>query len=331
MAVTSQPFFCGSCHEMRPEYTTWTVSTHQKVSCVACHIQPGAKNFIEHKVEALNQVYQHIFKKYYLPIEIKGEIPSATCLQCHSVRRDVTPERDIKIPHDVHYAKGISCMTCHRGVAHGQISEREQTIDGKFDRWTPSVARQQLAPQWTSLPMKDCIECHRQRSGPRNCEGCHKEIRKPQSHLQPGFVDQGRHGVPAAENPTECERCHSITNEPIVIKAETPVASYARANSFCYRCHQKEPPGHDKTWGSRHAVVAAQSQRLCLTCHDSNQAPKSARATKTSCNSCHNGFHQNPQRGKEHPFTLQSSQRPGPTCYTCHNQQTCERCHITKK
>ncbi len=50
--------FCGqTCHTvMQPEYTAYLNSPHQRVSCVQCHIGPGAGWFVKSKLSGVRQV-----------------------------------------------------------------------------------------------------------------------------------------------------------------------------------------------------------------------------------------------------------------------------------
>lgn len=80
--------FCGmTCHAvMKPEYTAYKASPHARVSCVQCHIGPGATWFVRSKLSGAYQVYSTIFHKYHKPIEtpIANLRPAReTCEQCH--------------------------------------------------------------------------------------------------------------------------------------------------------------------------------------------------------------------------------------------------------
>ena len=40
---STSPYFCASCHIMKPYYESWSTSTHRDVACIKCHIAPGIK------------------------------------------------------------------------------------------------------------------------------------------------------------------------------------------------------------------------------------------------------------------------------------------------
>ena len=51
--------FCGqTCHTvMEPEYAAYVDSPHSRVSCVECHIGPGAPWFVKAKISGVRQVF----------------------------------------------------------------------------------------------------------------------------------------------------------------------------------------------------------------------------------------------------------------------------------
>ncbi len=84
--------FCGTtCHTvMAPEYTAYQNSPHAHVSCVECHIGPGASWFVHSKLSGLRQVAAVTFHTYSRPIPspVKYLRPAReTCEQCHWPQR----------------------------------------------------------------------------------------------------------------------------------------------------------------------------------------------------------------------------------------------------
>jgi len=80
--------FCGqACHTvMQPELVTYQHGPHARVSCVECHIGPGAEWFVKAKISGTYQVYAVAFNKYPRPVPtpIKNLRPAQeTCEQCH--------------------------------------------------------------------------------------------------------------------------------------------------------------------------------------------------------------------------------------------------------
>lgn len=324
MDVTSFPSVCGSCHEMKPEHVTWQASAHSQIACTNCHIEPGVIHLVQNKVQALNHVYGHLRKNYYLPVQMKKTISNAVCENCHTEARKITPSGDIKIPHEKHLARGIACIKCHAGVAHGTIAERQVTIDGNFARWTPVLGRQNMVPQYRVISMNICIDCHKENKAPLNCETCHKKIVKPSSHLSSPWMQEGLHGQEALKDVNQCNKCHSNTKSYTGVHESDPVVDYTRSNTYCLDCHLKKPDSHNQNWAWQHGARARNDQRGCLICHQQGKAKKTDQATATTCESCHGQPHPIPQF---HTIPLPKGTRPGDSCYTCHDQAQCTRCH----
>ncbi len=80
--------FCGKlCHQvMKPEYVAYHESSHERVSCVECHVGTGADWFVKSKLSGLYQVYAVLADVYPRPIPtpIHDLRPAQeTCEQCH--------------------------------------------------------------------------------------------------------------------------------------------------------------------------------------------------------------------------------------------------------
>ena len=85
---TESVHFCGQlCHKvMKPEYVAYQHSAHARVSCVECHVGPGADWYVRSKLSGLYQVYSTLFNKYPKPIPtpIENLRPAReVCEQCH--------------------------------------------------------------------------------------------------------------------------------------------------------------------------------------------------------------------------------------------------------
>lgn len=81
---TESVSFCGEvCHSvMEPEFTAYQDSPHARVSCVHCHIGPGATWFVKSKLSGVYQVYATVMNRYARPIATPIAQPA-------SCRRDV--------------------------------------------------------------------------------------------------------------------------------------------------------------------------------------------------------------------------------------------------
>ncbi len=80
--------FCGQvCHTvMKPEFTAYQDGPHSRVTCVQCHIGPGASWFAKSKVSGARQVLAVSFHTYSRPIPspVQNLRPAReVCEQCH--------------------------------------------------------------------------------------------------------------------------------------------------------------------------------------------------------------------------------------------------------
>lgn len=320
LVYSSQPSFCGSCHEMQPEYSTWKTSAHAKVACSGCHASAKPTN-LAHKVEALGQVYYHVTGGVPDNIEIKGKIPNATCEACHTRQREITVAGDLNIPHAKHIeVEGMTCVDCHAGAAHANVTERYVGI---------SRATSERMAQLVSMPaaefrpkMDACISCHLAKQAPTKCETCHREIRTPQTHQAAGWVQT--HGATALTGYKECLYCHDIALGKPTGDASVRRVDAIRDNDFCRNCHLQRPVSHNADWQLGHRIPASVSKDGCLVCHDAVKNSQSAVATVPACSTCHSRNH-GTNWIKEHPTVVK---RDGMTsCFTCHDASSCGSCH----
>ena len=82
--------FCGQvCHQpMRPEATSHRAFPHASVTCVSCHVAPGAAGAVRAKLNGTRQAWEFLTDAYPRPIASPAaNIPGAadTCVRCHAV------------------------------------------------------------------------------------------------------------------------------------------------------------------------------------------------------------------------------------------------------
>jgi nitrate/TMAO reductase-like tetraheme cytochrome c subunit len=56
--TSSNPIFCGSCHEMRAYFSNWKASPHAKseIGCPTCHYEPGLRGYAKAKMQGLSEL-----------------------------------------------------------------------------------------------------------------------------------------------------------------------------------------------------------------------------------------------------------------------------------
>lgn len=274
---------CSECHEMWPEVATWQTSVHTKIACTSCHKGVTAADFKA----------AHESGSFQKPITIRNKkVPNEACTSCHAMNnRVVTPLPDLIIPHDRHEKASVACLDCHRFVAHGNIGERKVTDRAEFssyDNWSPQLA-EKAAPGVQRRPnMFVCINCHESRKVITKCAACHywPDRASLPSHDNPLW--KVSHGKPGRQDVNNCAKCHYDKENKKFASPSTGdiIADFARANSYCYRCHLKRPADHDAQWMGKHSQRASEKGILnCLACHDKNHPGPNV--TGTYCNTCH--------------------------------------------
>jgi len=134
MHFTSQPNFCSSCHEIRQPVAAWTLGAHKNVTCLDCHANPGTIGYISRKFQGLGEVYLHFTNQ--IPTTIEARYNIQTCILCHTGQnRYYSNAKNIKLPpgllapklpHTQILQDNLSCLVCHRYVAHGEPQQPAQ-------------------------------------------------------------------------------------------------------------------------------------------------------------------------------------------------------------
>lgn len=165
--------FCINCHEMRPNYYTWLITSHSSFGCLKCHQDIKVTTF----------AYKHMRGAFANPIEKKDIISDEVCRSCHSVtNRNVSAPGDIIFPHQLHVVKQIDCVDCHNNITHLRVSEYIKTeYVNKNKIFTPATFDQKQAER---LVLKDnqilmpvCMRCHNGEMATEACNACHKNIK----------------------------------------------------------------------------------------------------------------------------------------------------------
>jgi nitrate/TMAO reductase-like tetraheme cytochrome c subunit len=342
---TSSKSFCSTCHEMKPEAETLKASSHSNVECKECHIQSGAVNYAKAKMNGLVQVYEKVTDSYPAPIHMPTKIPNSTCERCHNMKtRDVTPAGDIIIPHEKHLKEGVQCVDCHSGVAHGDISDRNVTFKTDYDKWNDTLGKQMMSDvKFTQPKMEDCISCHKTNNVSTACKTCHSTGMKPDSHNDPTFM-KGEHGKLAEKDIKKCNSCHQYMSDDPITELQPKTASekfldkdnssattisatdYAKKNTFCEKCHSKKPASHNSTFFNNHGTLANQNLDTCKACHSMSQINSSG-GNQVICSTCHPSTHKKVSEIPAHPIPLVGVKGPNETCYKCHSENNCTKCH----
>ncbi len=228
---TRQPAYYNNFNGTKSYYQTWKSSTHEKMDCAECHIEPGFDNLALFKAKSVGEYYL----KYVAPkkVNIFDRPTRKACQQCHTTYRVVSASGDLLIPHRAHIeVLKMSCSDCHRALVHTQNTRGVNT------------------PQ-----MKMCLKCHDGRKASAQCKSCHTEKAYPESHRAKDWIKV--HSERAEDKscakchawtPDFCKECHSKKPESHAGNWKKLHAKPAKENSKrCMICHKK---------------------KKCLECHD---------------------------------------------------------------
>ncbi|WML59063.1 NapC/NirT family cytochrome c [Neobacillus sp. PS2-9] len=270
ISYTSTSSFCSTCHEMAPEHVTFQASAHNQIKCIQCHIKPGTKNLVIHKIESLKEVYSHIVGP---PDKIVHSVAvsNGSCEQCHSRNRLVTATGDLIVNHKGHAEEGIPCITCHSGVTHAKIVERGINDASTYIYWTKENAKKLMGEKNIKPNMGTCIDCHDQVNQGKKPW---KEIAYSLPEVNNRNQEEKVVGVNYIETPEMragiWERELPEIKQKTVLEAMGKQQTDVKISMECFTCHQqiKTPENHDiHNWTQRHGEFAVKELDKCLNCH----------------------------------------------------------------
>ncbi|MBI5871027.1 MAG: cytochrome c3 family protein [Actinobacteria bacterium] len=191
--TTTNPRFCLTCHgtgetadvgeesNIHPDYSD--------VGCLDCHAEDGG---------------HFVTDGYKTGFESEPDRVSENCVRCHEDMKQKTDtegfkynEKNIRIPHAMHFGFGAVCTDCHRNLAHD------------------------LNVNQTNRPtMAYCFQCH---PATDKCDKCHPDgppaekttIPPPAKRPQVPSADASR-----ATFELQCAKCHALYPVTLYSKAE---------------------------------------------------------------------------------------------------------------
>jgi nitrate/TMAO reductase-like tetraheme cytochrome c subunit len=307
--LTSQNWFCNSCHIMGPFYDSWKVSTHQDVHCVECHIPPGVDSFVAAKLNGLGQVVDDVLNR--TSTKPSASVSAMACSRsgCHSVER--LAEKAIKtesyhFDHGSHFGKEyfgikIDCTTCHSHVAGDEhftvntntciLCHMAETAPVELAGGGHGGGGAELMVSAAAGPR--AIRMAVRRSGPASADEAHPEGTTPSADCRvchdPPLEEFEYRGLQVNHEEflaygASCDSCHhGVTATPAAI-----------TDAACLSCH---------TFGVERAASAEEIHRVhaegehkveCFSCHGMPEHGPEAQALNVSefdCLECHTDQH----------------------------------------
>lgn len=180
---TLQPGYHERYPDSRESIKYWSESTHARMSCAGCHMEPGLKATLEYGLRAIPVFYSQLFSGPSKN-DLLGPPSSKACNKCHTTDRRVSADGDLLIPHRAHVETlGIECARCHSDLVHSKN------------------------PRGLNRPkMTGCTEsCHDGKRATDKCAKCHTGKQIPDSHGQKDWLRIHQ----AESKKTDCESCHA--------------------------------------------------------------------------------------------------------------------------
>ncbi len=319
LEITENPAFCGkNCHIMRPYYDSWLTSSHNDVSCVECHYEPGTIGHLKGKINGLMELYKYETTVENYSWKLNARVQDENCLVCHE-KRILSSDIDyigVNFSHRNHLLQprrgiGLACTSCHSMLVIG-MKEHRSVTDPSCTQCHPGIVQEDAGH--IVVTASTCFTCHFRNvtgntsiSGCPSCHGPPKETYRIYARFNhTGHVEQGY----------ECLTCH--TNVSTGADDVVP-------GSKCYSCHNvRERVEKYDDFSFVHKNHVTKNKIACYECH--SNVKHSPTIKENLCATCHRG---------EHPDdwlrTHKTQVLIGRVCTDCHQAEFCSRCHGTGK
>lgn len=297
--LTSQSWFCNSCHLMGTYYRSWQTSAHRDIQCVKCHIEPGMDSFLAAKFNGLGQVVDDVLHRTSTKPSASVSQLACTRAGCHSmekIRQTEAKNGTFKFRHDRHVGLSylgidLACSTCHshiKGDEHFELNTSVcitcHLLQREPDDGPSAVAAGQTSPTpfirlavregHAPLPA-DAPRPHGERYAPSRCVDCHEAPKEPFKYL--GLtVDHAQYLSFGAA----CESCHRGTT-----LVPGPIE-----DGSCLDCHTFGVERSLPTEEMHHVHSQGRHKIECLSCHGMvrhGPAAQTLMLQQFDCRRCH--------------------------------------------
>jgi hypothetical protein len=257
VALSMQPTFCATCHEIRPAYDQWRSSSHNGVMCLDCHTDPGPAGYVKVNAAGAKNLLTHVVAGGALPA--RAEVSDASCVRCHpaETRPEYSPRSTLLMAHSKHNM--LRCADCHTRMVH-----------------TDPTGEAAVAP--AAHVVRGCTVCHIPETCPHGdaalaCTSCHSgAIPKHTPAIERGVMPREscqechlRMGIGSAEN---CQTCHTSPHGISVL---------------CTKCHTSQTTWTEHTLKHIVPLVGKHAELNCVRCH----AAPTTDPIKYVCANCH--------------------------------------------
>lgn len=312
MAYMETNEFCGQvCHvPMRPQQVAHQLSPHARVSCVSCHVAPGAAGAVAAKWNGTRQLYLLATDAYSRPIREAGDrVPraAATCLACHdpaAQARDITrvireyanDEGSSAIETPITFE--MSAIHWHArpdvAVEYVATDEARETIPYVSVRVGSGPVTEFFAEGTTSRPVgaarrMDCLDCHNRPAHAMSADAARavdRAIERGDISRTLPFARRDVIAAVSADYPdadtARLEIARRLTSGfgtgPEAVQAIAAAQRLYGTNVF---------PAMKVTWGTYTSQLGHTSATGCFRCHDDTRRAPDGRVIRQDCELCH--------------------------------------------
>lgn len=230
---TLQPAYYRQYPALAERMDNWTTSTHSRISCAECHVQPGFWGGVSFAAESIPAFYSRRLRGPDDTNLLRSPEREA-CRKCHTGYRKVAPSGDLLIPHRAHVeVLGMECFDCHEDLVHS-LNRRG----------------------FNSPEMEGCLErCHDGDRAHNECIKCHTRKHTPSTHAQTDWLQVHGQGPDLRE----CDGCHDWTPDYCADCHDKRPASHVGNWKSGHAA-----PARERGDG---CVVCHGGEQFCLECH----------------------------------------------------------------
>lgn len=297
-----------------------------------------------------------LFPVRKISVVIERPIRMGQCIPCHENLDGFKPGWLKKVNHSLHFARGISCDTCHfenphrpdfivripmklcfncHGLTHGPtgpLAPGECTTCHPKRAEPPTHTLRWKLKEHGTADTHDCVMCHKNISF---CNDCHRrqkvrEVEEREYTFKPmrisGATLRSVINIKLPTSMSDCYPCHKN-----IEKINVPGLIFSHEKHFaegikCQSCHNFYPHVPDKT-----LRIPMQS---CYSCHQLTHG-KQGQLASGKCRTCHPpGFNLKP---RDHTASFvkgahkERAYKEPSYCSMCHADSFCQKCHGQRK
>jgi len=241
---------CTSCHAVSGSAQALEKTSHLDVPCLTCHQKPGVLGAIESVFDGAANLAVWANPLAEAAPAKSSVIDSRKCLLCHPgiVESGDIIDSDLYVDHRHFKNVDISCITCHRGVAHGDKLARGGGMTKNL-----------------------CIRCHNGINASNDCASCHKtEVE----------------GVMPSDPETALGVAHSPDIQKNHALADLDSCVLCHQKAFCENCHGPGVP-HDSNFIYLHGKFASGQISSDAPEDPADRAASAKRVFESKCQQCH--------------------------------------------